>query len=277
MRPASPIPVLSAQPRLSDFFQGVGMLGRAFRLLFGSRRLFLLSSLCAVLTAVALVGLGVLLYRYAPGLLESLWPRPVSWYGRVGWYVALILASLVAWVVGANVVPPILLAPLQDPLSEATEAECDGANTPSAASFLRGLTTGLLHTLARLALLLLGLAVLLPLNAVPGIGSVLFTVLASLWTMLWMAAEHLAAPMTRHLYPFSEVRRMLRERRALCLGFGAGVYVLLWIPILNTFFLPVAIIGGTLLYRGLRAVGNLPPPPDAIAGPGMGGTPGGSK
>ncbi|WP_223636904.1 EI24 domain-containing protein [Corallococcus sp. EGB] len=274
MRPASPVPTLSARPRLSDFFQGVGVLGRAFRLLFRSRRLFLLSSLCAVLTAVTLVGLAVVLYRYAPALLESVWPQPGSWYGRAGWTLALVLGALVAWVVGANVVPPLLLTPLQDPLSEATEAACartDAVRSP--ASFLRGLTTGLLHTLARMALLLLGLAILLPLNLVPGAGSVAFTVLASVWTMLWMAAEHLATPMTRHLYPFAEVRRMLRERRALCLGFGAGVYVLLWVPILNTFFLPVAIVGGTLLYRGLREAGDLPPPPDAV-GPG-GAPPGG--
>ena len=31
---------------------------------------------------------------------------------------------------------------------------------------------------------------------------------------------------------------MLRERRALRLGLGAGVYLLLWVPVLNTFFLP---------------------------------------
>ncbi|MCY1035588.1 EI24 domain-containing protein [Corallococcus sp. BB11-1] len=271
MRPVSPIPVLSPRPRLSDFFQGVGLLGRAFGLVFRSRRLLLLSTLCAAITAIALLGLGILLYRYAPGLLDSVWTRPESWYGRAGWYTVLILSSLVAWVVGANVVPPLLLAPLQDPLSEATEAECGEADaTTSPASFLRGLTTGLLHTLARLALLFLGLAVLLPLNLVPGLGSLAFTVLASLWTMLWMAAEHLAAPMTRHLYPFAQVRRMLRERRALCMGFGAGVYLLLWVPILNTFFLPVAVIGGTLLYRGLRATGDLPPPPDALVPPGRG-------
>ncbi len=264
MRPASPVPALAPQPRLSDFFQGVGVLGRAFGLIFRSRPILLLSSLCAVLTAITLVGLAVLLYRYAPGLLESVWPRPTSWYGRAGWMLALVLGALVAWVVGANVVPPLLLTPLQDPLSEATEAACAHADAVrSPASFLRGMTTGLLHTLARMALLLLGLAVLLPLNLVPGAGSVAFTVLASLWTMLWMAAEHLATPMTRHLYPFAEVRRMLRERRALCLGFGAGAYLLLWVPILNTFFLPVAIVGGTLLYRALREAGDLAPPPDA--------------
>jgi CysZ protein len=68
--------------------------------------------------------------------------------------------------------------------------------------------------------------------------------------------------MTRHQYPFREVRRVLRQRWLLCLGFGAGVYVLLWIPVLNNFFLPVAVVGGTLLYRGLLAVGNVSPPPD---------------
>jgi CysZ protein len=265
MRQPPPVPVLSPQPRLSDFLQGMGVLLRAWGLLFRSRRLFVLSALCAVLTAAALVGLALLLYRHAPGLLSSLWARPESWYGRAGWYAALVLGSLVAWVVGANVVPPLLVSPLQDPLSEATEAECGEADAGlQPASFLKGLTTGLLHTLARMAVLLLGLAVLLPLNLVPGLGSIAFTVLASVWTMLFMAAEHVGAPMTRHLYPFARVLRVLRERKALCLGFGAGVYVLLWVPILNTFFLPVAIVGGTLLYRGLRATGALPPPPSQI-------------
>jgi CysZ protein len=131
---------------------------------------------------------------------------------------------------------------------------------------VRGITTGLLHTLARLFFLLAGLTLLLPLHLIPGVGSVLWTVLGALWTMTWMAGEFLAAPMTRHLYPFAEVRRMLRQRRALCLGLGAGVYLLLWVPILNTFFLPVAIVAGTLLYRGFLKAGLLPPPPGASRG-----------
>jgi CysZ protein len=103
--------------------------------------------------------------------------------------------------------------------------------------------------------------VLLPLNLVPGAGSLAWSVLASAWTMTWLAAEHLGGVMARHLYPFAAVRQVLAERRALCLGFGAAVYVLLWVPILNTFFLPAAVVGGTLLFRGLRAAGSLPPAP----------------
>ncbi|MCK8497047.1 MULTISPECIES: EI24 domain-containing protein [Myxococcus] len=268
MSPPSPIPTVSPQPRLSDFFQGLGLLGRAAGLILRSRRLFVLSALCAVVTAIALVGLAWLLYHYAPLALGSVWTLPESWYGRGAWYTVLVLAGLVLWVVGANIVPPLLLAPLQDPLSEATEALCGGNDGPpfTLAGFVRGITTGLLHTLARLFFLLAGLTLLLPLHLIPGVGSVLWTVLGALWTMTWMAGEFLAAPMTRHLYPFAEVRRMLRQRRALCLGLGAGVYLLLWVPILNTFFLPVAIVAGTLLYRGFLKTGLLPPPPGASQG-----------
>ncbi|HYH98201.1 EI24 domain-containing protein [Hyalangium sp.] len=266
MKPTSPVPSIAPRPGLSDFFQGLGLLARAFGLIFRTRKLFLLSALCAAVTLVTLVVLGVLLWRYTPGLIGRFFTRPEAWYGQAAWYLVLVLTFLILFFVGANTVPPLLLAPLQDPLSEATEEQCGGAppSQPfSLGAFLRGLVTGLAHTLARLFLLLLGLALLFPLNFIPGIGSIIWTVLGSLWSMMWIAGEHLAAPMTRHLYPFSEVRRMLRERRALCLGLGAGVYLLLWVPVLNTFFLPVAVVAGTLLYRGLLAAGQLPPPPSA--------------
>lgn len=61
-----------------------------------------------------------------------------------------------------------------------------------------------------------------------------------------MAGEFPAAPMTPGTSPFAEVRRMLRSAAESSLPrLGAGVYVLLWLPILNTFFLPVAIVAGT--------------------------------
>jgi CysZ protein len=263
MTKTSPVPTIAPRPALSDFFQGLGLLGRAFGLIFRSSKLFLLSTLCAAVTLVALVALVVLLWRYTPELVGRFFARPEAWYGQAAWYLVLTLTFVVLLVVGANTVPPLLLAPLQDPLSEATEELCGGApSTPfSLGAFLRGLATGIAHTLARIFFLVLGLVVLAPLNLIPVAGSILWTILGSLWSMMWMAGEHLAAPMTRHLYPFSEVRRMLRERRALCLGLGAGIYLLLWIPVLNTFFLPVAVVAGTLLYRGLLAAGQLPSSP----------------
>lgn len=265
----SPIPEFPPRSTTSDFFQGVGLLSRAFGLIFRTPKLLLLSALCAVVTLVSLVALVMLLWTYTPELISSFFARPESWYGKALWYLLVTLTFVVGLVVGANTFPPLLLAPLQDPLSEATEELCGGFQSPpfTLAAFFRGLLTGIAHTLTRILFLLLGLLVLLPLHLIPGVGSILWTVLGSLWSMTWMAGEHLAGPMTRHLYPFAEVRRMLRERRALCLGFGAGLYLLLWVPVLNTFFLPVAIVAGTLLYRGLRASGQLGPPPVAAPAP----------
>lgn len=265
----TPVPPFAARSAPSDFFQGVALIGRATGLIFRTPRLLGLSALCALFTLAAFVGLFSVLWIYGPDWLGLLWTRPEAWYGRVLWGLVFVLLFLVTFVVGANVAVPLVLAPLQDPLSEITEDVC-GGTAPSSpfrlGAFFRGLVTGVSHTLARIFFLLLGLAVLFPLNIIPGLGSLAFAGLGSLWTMLWLAGEHLAAPMTRHQYPFAQVRRALRERWPLCLGFGAGVYVLLWIPLLNNFFLPVAVVGGTLLYRGLLAAGSVPPPPSLPAG-----------
>ena len=37
-----------------------------------------------------------------------------------------------------------------------------------------------------------------------------------------------------------------------CLGLGFGLYALLWIPILNLFLVPVAVVAGTLLFSQLE-------------------------
>ncbi|MET0403306.1 MAG: EI24 domain-containing protein [Cystobacter sp.] len=261
MSPSSPVPTFSARSGPADFLQGLALIGRATGLIFRTPRLLGLSLLCAAFTLAALVGLFALLWMYVPDLLGALWTRPEPWAGRILWGFVLVLLFLVLFVVGASVGVPLVLAPLQDPLSERTEERCGGpAARPT--PFLRSLILGISHTLARAFFLFLGLAVILPLNLVPGVGNMAWVVLGALWTMLWLAGEHLAAPMTRHQYPFAEVRRVMRLRWPLCLGFGAGVYVLLWLPLLNNFFLPVAVVGGTLLYRGLLAAGTIPLPPD---------------
>ena len=78
------------------------------------------------------------------------------------------------------------------------------------------------------------------------------------WTALWACAEYLDAPMVRHQRPFAQVRRVLAGRMALCLGFGLVLVVLLWVPLLNLFLVPLAVCAGTLLYRSLVSSRTLP-------------------
>ena len=265
MAPSSPLPRLGQESRLSDFFRGLALPFRAVRLVFGEPRLFRLSLVASVVTLVSLIVLVSLLGTWTDDLVRQWLFSPESWYGEVAFWVLVVVVFLLLLVVGLNTVPLILLAPLQDPLSEATEAACGGFQAPrfSVGGLLRGTWVALAHTVARVGLLLGGHALLFPLNLIPGVGSALWTGLSVAWTVYWLAAEYLDAAMARHLYPFSEVRRTVRRRLPLCLGFGAAVYLLMWIPVLNLFFIPLAVVAGTLLYRALRDVGVIAAPPPA--------------
>lgn len=252
-------PRFRPESRLTDVFAGFALPFRAFGLIFRTRRLFVLSTLASIVTLVALVGLVILLGTYTDDFVRTIVSDPQTWYGKVGFYVLVTLSFLLFLVVGLNTVPLLLLAPLQDPISEATEQACgEFEGQPFSVKLLaRGTMVAVWHTLVRIFFLLLGHAVLLLLNVIPGFGSVAWTVSSILWTMVWLATEYLDAPMARHLYPFGEVRRAVWRRLPLALGMGAGIYLLLWVPVLNLFFIPVAIVAGTLLFRGLRACGTL--------------------
>lgn len=254
-------PAFSPQSRASDFFIGAALPFRALRLVFANKKLFRLSVIASAVTFVALAGLLVVLAMYTDDFVRRFVLDPVTWYGQVGFWALVAVTFLLGLVVGANTLPLILLAPLQDPLSEATEEAC-GDFAPqrfSVQGLLRGTWVALGHTLARVAILLVGHALLFLLNFIPGVGSVVWTVTSILWTMGWLAAEYLDAPMARHLYRFRDVRKAVLARLPLSMGFGAAVYVMLWVPVLNLFFVPTAVVAGTLLYRGLRAAGTVPP------------------
>lgn len=250
----------ASAPRASDLFTGAAMPVRALWLTFTRPKVLALSLLCGAVTGVVLIALAYLLWGPASSLARGWVGERSGLAGALGTGLAVVL-YLVMLAASWLTVPPALLAPLQDPLSEATE-EALGDFSPPAFSLPRALSGVLLalsHTVLRLLLQLLGYALLLPLNFIPGAGSVLWAVLSSVWTMWWIAAEYLSGPMARHLYPFRQVLAAMRARPAMALGFGATLHVLLIVPIVNFFLVPLAVVGATLYFRELKARGALRP------------------
>lgn len=254
-----PLPRLPAASSSSDFFRGLFIPLHALALILRVPKLLLLSLLCAAVTSLALIGVGVASWSLGQQAASELVGAAEGWQhvASVGLGVVFFI---VLFILGALSVPSALLSPLQDPLSETTEARCS-AYVPAPFSLnavLRGTLQSLLHTLLRLGLMVLGLLVLFPLNLIPGAGSVLWIALSSVWSAFWIAAEQLSNPMARHLRPFRHVVRALRARLSLALGFGTALYALLWLPVLNCFLMPVATVAGTVLYLLLQEAGALP-------------------
>jgi CysZ protein len=240
---SSPVPQLTGG--VSDLFTGLGLPLRSLSLIFSTGPLFRLSLLASFVTALALVVIG-----------PAAWVLTDRFAGHGVWgAIAHGALFILLYVIGALSIPPLLLAPLQDPISEATERRC--GETPPKTPFVAGTLSSLGYTLKRIALMLAGLVVLLPLNLVPGAGSALYAVTSTAWGAWWLTAEYLSGPMARHLLPFRAVLAAMRTRKLACLGFGCALYVLLWLPIVNFFLVPIAVVGGTLLFRALKDRGNV--------------------
>jgi len=65
----------------------------------------------------------------------------------------------------------------------------------------------------------------------------------------WMfALEYLDYPMGNHGYLFKELKRSLKLKRSIALGFGSAVALFSMIPVVNLVIMPVAVAGATALY-----------------------------
>ena len=157
--------------------------------------------------------------------------------------------------ISALTVPHLVLAPLEDPLSQATDRALGRPvpETPfSLGAVLTGTARSALHTVLRLAFMVAGVVALLPLHVVPLVGNVASMVLSFLWASWWAATEYAAGPAAREGLGFFATQRLLRAHAAATLGLGGALFLLLWVPVVQFFLVPVAVVSGTLLFRRLN-------------------------
>ena len=252
------LPKLAPRGTPLDFFRGASLPVRAALLVLRTPRLRALAVLCAFATVLVFALWGWAVWAWLPEWLGHLWSPP-NGASRFLWQLTAVLTGGLLWLVGAATLPLLALAPLQDPLVAATEAAVGAPPAPavgmlgSTGQALRALG----HTAVRVALFLAGQALLLVLQLAVPAGAMVWWVAGWGWTALWACAEYLDAPLSRRDRPFSEVRQVLVRRTSLALGFGLALTLLLWIPLVNLFLVPVAVAAGTLLHRSLVASGTL--------------------
>jgi CysZ protein len=167
------------------------------------------------------------------------------WVLAVGLGVA--ASAVIVLMVGQAVASPFL-----DVLSERVETLVLGtAPVPSSAgrvvASMRMAVGDLVWTLVYWVLLNLPLFVLglvaAPVSA--GLGFVVSAVL--------LAQEFVGLALARRLVPYRRRFAIFRGHRAVALGFGAACMLLFAVPGLNLVLLPVATVGGTLLYCDLTS------------------------
>lgn len=185
--------------------------------------------------------------------LDALLPTGQGWWWLVLYYFLAVLAVLLLLVVQVYlfaVVGGVVAAPFLEALTQRVEELA--APDQAAAWTSRGILGEILRVagqaLKKLLLYALVMGLLLLLNLVPGPGTALYAGLAFLATCFFLTLEFTDYPLDRRGLSLTAKLGYVRRLGLRGLGFGAAVFVLGLVPLVNLALLPLAAVGGTLLY-----------------------------
>jgi CysZ protein len=215
-----------------------------------------------IVTLGLLIAAGWIAIDLHADVTDWLWTAPTDsgWWASVerfahrvlGWLVALVMLGLAVVVVALS--SSVIAAPFNDALSEAVESAYF-ARQPLPFTVGR-LARDMVRTVGlELLKLCLYAAVMLPLFAVglaaPVVGPVLQAAVGFAVTALFFAVDYVDWPASRRELSASQrIRWAFAHLRAM-LGLGTGVWLLLFVPLVNLLFMPAAVAGGTLLFLDL--------------------------
>ena len=224
-----------------------------------------------LITGLALVAVFYGAGSYYDDLGGALWSLfPESWNEATGWAGGLLralrwLIELIAGIlitlfglVLVLVLSSVVAAPFNDALSEAVEIILTGEPAPTF-SFSRMLADIVRTIRLELLKVLVYLAVVGPMFIasflIPGVGQVIALVGFAL-TAAYLGIDYVDWPAARRNWSVRDRVAFARSQLPAVAGFGTGVWVLLFIPLVNLFFMPAAVAGGTMLFVALHDAGT---------------------
>ncbi|MTW20155.1 sulfate transporter CysZ [Allochromatium palmeri] len=233
---------------LSHSISGAGYLLQGLRLITrpGIKRFVAIPLLLNMLVFSAAIYVGVQQFEALMGFMDSKLPSWLDWLDWLLWPL-FILFLLVVVFQTFGLLANLIAAPFNGLLAEKVELMLTGRPIEQDGDYdrlLAELGPTLLDESRKLAYALLWAIPFLVLLFVPVVGTVLWF----LYTAWMLAVEYSDYPMGNHGLRFGEIRRRLRERRALSLSFGAAAAGMAMVPVLNFLLMPSAVAGATAMW-----------------------------
>lgn len=243
----------------SEFFAGVGLLGRGLAMIMRRPRMFLLGAIPPLFTSVLFTGVVVLLVTRADPLITALTPFADGWstgsaqLARVLVGLALVAGSVLLMVISFTTLTLTLGSPLYDKISESVDRELGAAPAELDEKMITSLGRSLRQSVALIAVSLLVAPLLFFAGFIPAVGQTVVPVVSAVFGGWMLGIELLGSPFERRgLLRIRDRRTAMRRRRARVLGFCVPTFLLLAIPFVGVVVFPVATAAGTILARDLR-------------------------
>jgi CysZ protein len=239
---------------ISHPFKAIGAFLKALPLLFSpSLRLFVLAPLLANFALMAI--LYMFAFSFLTGMTDSMMSWLPEWLGFLDWLfyalfgVVSTLLMFYSFSVGVN----ILAAPFMGILAEKTEEKLTGKviqETVSLNFVLSIVWHSILRELQKLAYFLPRLLLLLFISFVPVI-NVISPLLWLLFSAWMLSVQYLDYSFDNNKLSFRDMRASLRRKPIVCWSFGFIVMILLTIPFINLFVMPLAVVAATCLWSDI--------------------------
>jgi CysZ protein len=184
----------------------------------------------------------------------SMLPQGEAWYWALLYWLVWRIAALVTAVLvffSFTVIGNLIASPFNELLSERTEQVLSGKvndESFSLAQFGRDALLTLFMEVKKIWIFVVVMILILPLNLLPGIGNMVYTVLAVGLTLFFLCFEYLSFVMVRKRQFFKGQKNFIFNRKFLMLGFACGVMALLAIPFMQLLCIPLAVIAVTRLW-----------------------------
>ena len=240
-------------PAMSSFQKGMGDMAWATSMLARTPKLWGYV-LAPALVAAIIAGLAVYflfgpLVGYADGAVDWL-PGFLSFIGSILRFLVLIPLLGIGYVIFIAAAA-LCTAPFCEQLSESVEVSLSGEEPPafSFATLLKDFALGISHSVKRIvSYLLVMLGLFVASFFLPLIGALLFAFGGAWVTMRFTAYDALDAVWARKSLRYADKMTKLKQVRARAYGIGAVTSLMMLVPGLNFFAMPLAAVAATRLH-----------------------------
>ena len=239
---------------IKDSIQGAKYFLRGFPLITkpGVRQFVIIPFIINVCIFALLINYG---YQQFGDLLNWLIPAEDSWLNWLRWILIPIFIAVVAVAMFFlfTVVASIVSAPFATPLANAVEFYLTGKEDNSNFNLRDFLASIIPSMISELQKMVYYVVITLPFIVLFIIAFFipLLNVIASLaWLLVtaWiLAVQYADYSFDNHGINFTELRQRLGQRRFMAFGFGGSTMLMMSIPVVNFFLIPVAIAGATAM------------------------------
>jgi CysZ protein len=241
---------------LHHFLSGAAHFPRGFTFLARRPRLWGWVALPLVILVTVFTAFVIAAAAVIPWSIHQLWQSAdgAGWWLRLALEGLLVFAATAATAVALWALSSALASPFHDMLALRVEQEVIGREDPAIpwSIVLGDAARSIAHTLIALSIYAVVMAPLFVVGLVPVIGPVISGVLGAIATCTFVAREILDYPLARRRLAFTAKIGFLRTHLGHFQGLGAVTALLLLIPGVNLLVMPVAIVGGTILFCGIQ-------------------------